>query len=101
MRHIDALDAHDEPVFLLSPRHDAVEAVISDVVAGKPRYDLTTAAGVRHTMWIVDDDPRVAALEEGFGSLPRLARSPPRCCHDCRAGPCGLRRTASASTRRS
>lgn len=71
-RHIDALDAQDEPVFLLSRRSSAVDAVVGAVVAREPRTDLATRDGVRHTLWVVDDADECAALEAAFAGLDRL-----------------------------
>lgn len=71
-RHVDALSAHDEPVFLLSPRSDAVEAVVDQVTAGPPTYDFTSDDEVGHTLWAVHDPEQVAALRAGLGAVPQL-----------------------------
>ena len=47
-RHIDALSAHDEPVFLTYRASPGIDAAVAEVTAGAPEYDLTTADGVRH-----------------------------------------------------
>jgi len=72
VRHIDALDAQDEPVFLLSRRSPAVDAVVSAVVARDPRVDLTSRDGVRHTLWVVDDPAEVGALRAAFAAAGDL-----------------------------
>jgi uncharacterized protein (DUF1015 family) len=72
VRHVDALSAHDEPVFLLSPRSDAVEAVVNQVTAGTPTYDFTSDDKIGHTLWEVHDPGQVAALRTGLGAVPRL-----------------------------
>lgn len=72
VRHIDALDAHDEPVFLLSRRSADVEAVVATVTAGVPTYDFETSDGVRHTLWVVADGAKVARLVVAFAEIPNL-----------------------------
>ena len=72
MRHIEALDAQDEPVFLLSRRSPDVDAVVGAVVAREPRTDLVSRDGVRHTLWVVDDDAEVEALRAAFADVDRL-----------------------------
>ncbi len=62
VRHIDALDAHDEPVFLLSRRSADLDAVVSRVVGREPAVDLVSRDGVGHTVWVVDDPAEVDAL---------------------------------------
>jgi uncharacterized protein (DUF1015 family) len=72
VRHIDALDAHDEPVFYLSPRSAAVEGLIAEVTACPPEYDLVSDDGVGHTLWVVADPGRVERLTAAFAAIPRL-----------------------------
>jgi uncharacterized protein (DUF1015 family) len=72
VRHVDALAAHDEPVFLLSPGSDAVQAVVAEVTAGSPAYDFRTDDGVEHTVWTLGDAQQVTAIRDGFAAVPRL-----------------------------
>jgi uncharacterized protein (DUF1015 family) len=72
VRHVDALEAHDEPVFLLSPRSDAVEAVVAHVTATAPAYDFTSDDGIGHTLWTVHGADQVTALRAAFDAVPRL-----------------------------
>jgi uncharacterized protein (DUF1015 family) len=71
IRHIDALGAHDEPVFYLAPRVDAVEAVIDAVTAGEPAVAFE-AEGVTHTLWVVADAADVATIETAYAEVPYL-----------------------------
>ncbi len=75
-RHIEVLGAHDEPVFLMYRRDadgaDAVAAVIAEVTAGEPAYDLTTDDGIRHVLWPVTEAGAVATLVDAFAAMPRL-----------------------------
>ena len=71
-RHIDVLDAHDEPVFLLHARNDEVATVVSAVVAEEPEVDFIAADGIGHTLWVVDDDDRIATLMSAFEAIPAL-----------------------------
>ena len=74
-RHIDALGAHDEPVFLMyrpdAPGAADVADVVARVTAGVPEYELT-ADGVDHTVWRVADPAQVRALATAFASIPLL-----------------------------
>jgi uncharacterized protein (DUF1015 family) len=66
VRHIEALDAHDEPVFLLSRRSADVDAVVARVVGREPAIDLVARDGVAHTLWVVEDPAEVDALRLAF-----------------------------------
>src|SRR5512133_3653780 len=49
VKHIDRLDANDEPVFYLSRSCAEVEGIIEGVTNGPPAYDFVTNDGVAHT----------------------------------------------------
>jgi len=66
VRHVSALDAQDEPVFLLSRRSAAVDAVVTAVVSRAPDVDLVSRDGVGHTLWVVSDPAEVDALRAAF-----------------------------------
>jgi uncharacterized protein (DUF1015 family) len=71
LRHLDALSAHDEPVFYLSPRVEAVEAVIAAVTRDEPAVAFE-AEDVTHRLWVVADPARVRAIEAGYAGVPHL-----------------------------
>jgi uncharacterized protein (DUF1015 family) len=70
-RHLDALDAHDEPVFLAYRALPAIDAVVAAVTALAPDTDLTTDDGIRHTVWVptAEQSDALAAL---FAQVPAL-----------------------------
>lgn len=72
VRHIEALDAQDEPVFLLSRRSAAVDEVVAAVAAREPAVDLVARDGVRHTLWVVSDPAEVQALRAAFADAGDL-----------------------------
>ncbi len=72
VRQIDALNAQTGPVFL-TYRHDGVvDAIIDEVVQTAPEYDLTADDGVRHILWVVNDQDRIVALTERFDAMACL-----------------------------
>ena len=72
VRHVAALDAQDEPVFLLSRRSAAVDAVVDAVVAREPQVDLVSRDGVGHTLWVVAAPAEVDALRTAFSGAGDL-----------------------------
>jgi uncharacterized protein (DUF1015 family) len=66
VRHVDALDAHDEPVFLLGARSADVDAIVGRVAAREPAIHLVARDGVEHTVWVVDDPVEVDALRRAL-----------------------------------
>jgi uncharacterized protein (DUF1015 family) len=71
-RHVDALDANTGPVFLTYKASPEIDAFVEAATAGEPTYDFTSPDGIRHTLWVVDDDARVAVLTEAFAKVPEL-----------------------------
>ncbi|HEU4533055.1 MAG TPA: DUF1015 family protein [Polyangiaceae bacterium] len=70
-RHIDALGAHDEPVFLTYRAEPAVKALLAPLLANAPADDFE-AEGVRHAVWDVPDAV-APALERAFAErVPHL-----------------------------
>lgn len=72
VRHIDYLDANDEPVFYLSRSCGEVEGIIEGVTNGQPEYDFTSDDGVSHTLWVIADQLLIRRLTELFRVIPRL-----------------------------
>ncbi|MEI6205197.1 MAG: DUF1015 family protein [Desulfuromonadales bacterium] len=72
IRHIDFLDANDEPVFYLSRPCGEVEQIIEGVTAGSPEYDFISDDGVGHTVWVIADPMLIERLTFLFAAIPTL-----------------------------
>ena len=72
VRQIDALNAQTGPVFLTYRNNDVVEAITNKVSKTTPTYDLTADDGVKHTIWIVEDDNDIATLTSTFDGMECL-----------------------------
>jgi uncharacterized protein (DUF1015 family) len=54
-RHVLALRANAEPVFLTYRGQPEIEALTAPLTAGQPLYDFSAPDGVRHTAWRIPD----------------------------------------------
>ena len=72
VNQITALNAQTGPVLLAYKSSPAVKAVLDDVTASAPTYDVTADDGVGHAIWVINDDAQIAALTEAFNSMPAL-----------------------------
>jgi uncharacterized protein (DUF1015 family) len=74
--HIDALGAHDEPVFLMyrddAPGAEAIADVLAQIASGAPEVEFTTDEGVTHTLWTVEDEQVIQTLAAAFERIPTL-----------------------------
>jgi len=66
-RHILTLEAHAEPVLFAYRGSAEVDRLVAAAVKGPALYDLTTADGVRHTVWKAPDAP---SLVDAFARVP-------------------------------
>ncbi|ACM21434.1 protein of unknown function DUF1015 [Geotalea daltonii FRC-32] len=72
VRHIDFLDANDEPVFYTYRNHPEISSLVGKVATATPVYDFTTDDGVSHTLWVIDDRQKIAELTALFAVIPTL-----------------------------
>ena len=72
VRHIDALNANDEPVFYTYRNDPVISGAIEKETRGEPLYDFVTDDGVSHTLWSVADPDQIRMLTERFAAIPTL-----------------------------
>ncbi|HEV8124777.1 MAG TPA: DUF1015 family protein [Gemmatimonadales bacterium] len=66
-RHVLALDANAEPVFLTYRDDAAIDRLVAQDAQGTPIFDFSSDDGVRHTGWRVRDTQTYVTA---FGSVP-------------------------------
>lgn len=71
-RQIDVLDAQTGPVFLTYRHHPQVDNIIQAVMKGEAVYDLTADDGVKHTLWVIDNDQDIQQLTSLFDAMDNL-----------------------------
>lgn len=73
INHFDVCDANTEPVFLTYRDDKRIRSVIEGYVSGhEPVYDITSDDGIKHTLWIVDDEKIIENITALFGEIPDL-----------------------------
>ncbi|MEG2323469.1 MAG: DUF1015 family protein [Anaerovoracaceae bacterium] len=73
INHFDICNAHTEPVFLTYRDDKRIDLLVEGWITNhKAEYDFTTADGISHTLWIVDDKKTVEGLTEVFGEVPSM-----------------------------
>ena len=72
VRHIDALNANDEPVFYTYRNDPVITKAIEQVTTEEPLYNFVTDDGVSHTLWSVADSAQIQMLTERFAAIPTL-----------------------------
>ena len=54
------------------PAAPAIDAMLAMAATRAPDVDVTASDGVRHQLWVIDDDATIAALTRAFDALPAL-----------------------------
>jgi uncharacterized protein (DUF1015 family) len=72
VRQIEALDAQTGPVMLAYPTAHGIDTLLARAAAESPAVDVTADDGVRHQLWVIDDEATIAALTRAVDALPGL-----------------------------
>src|SRR5437588_8118854 len=72
VRQIEAVNAQTGPVMMGYPAAPAIDAMLARAATGAPKVDVTADDGVRHQMWVVDDEAAITALTRAVDALPAL-----------------------------
>jgi uncharacterized protein (DUF1015 family) len=71
-RHVSEQNANAEPVFLTYRAHAEIDAIVDDVTATEPLYDITTPDEIVHIVWRITDPGMIASLIELFRGVDAL-----------------------------
>jgi len=69
MRHIETLNAQSGPVFLAYKNRDSILELLQRGRSKEPVYDFTGPDGVRHILYVVNDDKLIEALKIEFSQV--------------------------------
>jgi uncharacterized protein (DUF1015 family) len=72
VRQIEAVKAQTGPVMLGYPTAPAIDAMLARAAAGSAAVGVTAEDGVRHQLWVIDDDATIAAITRAVDALPAL-----------------------------
>src|SRR5499433_287604 len=72
VRQIEAVNAQTGPVMIGYPTAREIDAMLARAAAGAAAVDITADDGVRHELWVIDDDETIGALTRAFDALPAL-----------------------------
>lgn len=71
-RHIDTLDAQTGPALLAYRASPGIDELLGWEARDAPELDFCADDGVRHSLWVVRDRQRIAALSDEFEALDKL-----------------------------
>ena len=72
VRQIEAVEAQTGLVMLAYASAPEVDAMLARAAAATPTMDALADDGVRHQIWVIDDEATIAALTRAVDALPAL-----------------------------
>ena len=72
VRQVEALNAQTGPVLLAHPDSDEAERLVAAATTGQPIADLTADDGIKHTLWLIDDEATIAKISAVVDAMPAL-----------------------------
>ncbi len=72
INHVDYCNANTGPIFLTYRGNDTIDAVIEKYTAHAPEYDFTADGDVRNTVWLIDSDDDIMAIQNAFKAVDYL-----------------------------
>lgn len=72
VRQIEAVNAQTGPVMVGYPDAPAIDAMLHEATLAEPDVNVTADDGVRHQMWVVDDEPTIGAITRAVNALPAV-----------------------------
>jgi len=72
VRQIEAVAAQTGPVMLAYRETPGIDALVAGAVVERPAVDVVADDGVRHELWMIDDEATIAALTGAVDALPAL-----------------------------
>jgi len=72
VRQIEATNAQTGPVLLAYPASATADELIDAIAQGDAAADVTADDGIRHQIWVCDDEASVAALTRCFDGMESL-----------------------------
>lgn len=72
MRHLDAIEAHTGPIFMVYRSRERILDIIGDQSSRTPDLEFTSDDQVTHRVWTIGDQGLIGELIEEFAKVPKL-----------------------------
>lgn len=72
IKHIDALDAHTGPIFMVYKSREKIQEIIQREASKTPEVDFISDDGITHRVWTIKDEEIIEELKEEFSKVENL-----------------------------
>ncbi len=71
-KHVSTLNANTGPVFLTYKDNQKIDNMVDEIAKSTPEYDFTSPDGIKHTLWVVNDDSKIKVIQDEFKKMDAL-----------------------------
>lgn len=72
IQHIDVTNLNTGPVFLTYPDVPGIDEIVKKAILKMPEYDFIADDNIQHTVWKIEQQPRIDKLIELFAKVPYI-----------------------------
>lgn len=72
IRHVDALSAQTGPIFLAYRANESINSIVDAVMKTTAINDFVSDDGIRHRVWIIDDDKDIEVIGNEFAKMDSI-----------------------------
>lgn len=72
INHVNLCNAQTGPIFLAYRSNPVINQVVAQVQKEEALYDFTAEDGVRHSVWVIEREEQIAAVEEAFAGIGEI-----------------------------
>jgi uncharacterized protein (DUF1015 family) len=71
-KHVKVTNAHTGPIFLTYRAQPTIDAIVDRIRNSPPVNDFVAEDGIRHQLWVINDQNTIRGITEAFGRVENL-----------------------------
>ncbi len=71
-RHVLVTGSHSGPIFLVYRAEPSLDALVVRIQASSPVNDFTADDGIRHRLWVIDEEKTIREIQRAFSAVSTL-----------------------------
>lgn len=72
INHVNVMSAQTGPIFLAYRENSVITDEINKAKEKEPLFDFTTHDGIKHTVWVIDEEESINTIKNTFASIKDL-----------------------------
>lgn len=72
IRHVEACNAQTGPIFLAYRSDHLINQIVEQIKQKQPLYDFVSEDGVRHRVFVIDEDADIQAVRQAFAGMDAI-----------------------------